>query len=238
MYTEDDLLPISALQHLVFCERQCALIHVEGLWVENRLTVEGKQLHEKVHAAGGETRAGVRIVRGLPLRSLRLGLSGIADVVEFHAPDRADEPSVAETSTGSPLAFAAERPFPVEYKRGRPKRHDADRVQLCAQALCLEEMLGGEVPAGALFYGRTRRRLDVRFDPDLRQRTERAAARLHELVERRETPAVPRGPKCETCSLLNLCLPGATASRRGASRYLKRALQQLGLETTDQDTVP
>lgn len=207
-YSEDDLLPISALQHLLFCERQCALIHIEGLWAENRLTVEGRHLHDKAHDGLAEVRAGIRITRGLALRSFQLGLVGKADVVEFH-PD-------PETSRG--------RPFPVEYKRGRPKKHDADRVQLCAQAVCLEEMLGTPVPAGALFYGRTRRRLDVPFDGRLRQLTRETAKRLHALIASRRTPAAVREPKCDSCSLLNICLPDAMGPRRSATRYLERAL--------------
>jgi CRISPR-associated exonuclease Cas4 len=204
MFSEDDLLPISALQHLLFCERQCALIHIEGAWAENRLTVEGRHLHEKVHGGPDETRHArdgpVRIVRGLPLRSLRLGLAGVADVVEFRAP---------------PDGRGPPRLFPIEYKRGRPKRGDCDRVQLCAQALCLEEMLGVAVPAGAFFYGRTRHRAEVTFD---------AAGRLHELIAARVTPVVPRQPKCKSCSIAGQCLPQA-AIRSSASDYLRRALR-------------
>lgn len=209
MYAEDDLLPISALQHLLFCERQCALIHIEGLWAENRLTVEGRHLHDKAHDGPDETRAGVRLARGLSLRSLRLGLAGRADVVEFHP---------AASPAGTP------RPFPVEYKRGKPKRDDSDRVQLCAQALCLEEMLAVEVPLGALFYGTTRRRLDVHFDAGLRGRTEEAAARLHELIASGRTPRAVREPKCESCSLLDVCLPDALRPRLSAVRFLKHSL--------------
>ena len=212
MYTEDQLLPISALQHLLFCERQCALIHVEGLWAENRLTVEGRHLHEKVHDGPDESRAGVRIARGVPLRSLRLGLYGVADVVEFHA---CDEHGTAR----DPLW-----PFPVEYKRGRPKHHDADRVQLCAQAMCLEEMLGVDVPRGALFYGRTRRREDVAFDRALRSVTERAAGRVRELLASGHTPPARREKKCDRCSLLHMCLPGATARRTSVARYVRQAV--------------
>lgn len=214
-FTEDDLLPISALQHLLFCERQCALIHIEGLWAENRLTVEGRHLHDKAHEGRSETRSGVRIVRGLALRSFRLGLVGKADVVEFHAE--------SDTPDG--------RPFPVEYKRGRPKKHNADKVQLCAQALCLEEMLGTPVPAGALFYGRTRRRLDVPFDEALRRLTQDTAGRLHALIASRRTPAAVREPKCERCSLLHLCLPEAMGPRRSAGRYVARVLKATLAET-------
>ena len=150
MYDEDQLLPISALQHLLFCPRQCVLIHIEQAWVENRLTAEGRIGHEKVDKGGAETRAGRKTVFGLPLRSLRLGLVGKADVVEFE-----------RDGDGNWI------PFPVEHKHGRPKQKDCDRVQLCAQALCLEEMTGISVPEGALFYGKTRRREDVAFDDEI-----------------------------------------------------------------------
>lgn len=212
MFDEDDLLPISALQHLIFCERQCALIHIEGLWAENRLTVEGRHLHERVDDGLTETRGDVRITRSLPLRSLRLGLIGRADVVEFHR------------TRGS----AEGQPLPVEYKRGKPKPDDSDRVQLCAQALCLEEMLGVHVPAGAIFYGRPRRRADVMFDQDLRGTTERAAGRLHALIGSGLTPIASRAPKCDGCSLLDLCMPDSLGPRRSASRYVDRALEAAG----------
>jgi CRISPR-associated exonuclease Cas4 len=213
-FSEDDLLPLSALQHLLFCERQCALIHVEQLWAENRLTVEGRHLHEKVDSGTSETRGDVRITRGVPLRCLRLGLSGKADTVEFHR----------RRPEGGGEAWV---PFPVEYKRGKPKRDRSDEVQLCAQALCLEEMLVTAVPAGALFYGSTRRRVDVAFDAELRATTERAAVRLHELVRDGITPRASRQPKCESCSLLHLCLPDASNPSRSAARYLQRSLQAL-----------
>lgn len=207
VYTEEELLPISALQHLLFCERQCALIHIEGVWNENRLTVEGRHLHERVDDGPAQTRGDVRITRSLPLRSLQLGLIGRADVVEFHG-----------ILSGGPG-----RPLPVEYKRGKPKPDDSDRVQLCAQAMCLEEMLKARVPSGALFYGRPRRRAEVAFDEQLRCTTERAAKRLHELIDSGVTPPATRAPKCENCSLLELCLPGAFGPRRSAARYVERA---------------
>lgn len=207
IFAEDDLLPISALQHLLFCKRQCALIHVEGLWAENRLTVEGRHLHEKAHDGRDETRRDVKTTRGMALRSFRLGLIGRADVIEFPAIDSGNN-----------------EPFPVEYKRGRPKRHDADRVQLCAQALCLEEMLDTRVPAGALFYGRTRRRLHVPFDPPLRRLAEDTAEHLHALIASGRTPTATREKKCDSCSLLDLCLPDALGPRRSAARYLERSL--------------
>jgi CRISPR-associated exonuclease Cas4 len=207
MYSEDDLLPISALQHLAFCERQWALIHLEQQWVENRLTAEGRQLHERADGGHHQTREGVRICRGLHLRSLRLGLTGKADVVEFH-PDGAGDNM---------------RPFPIEYKRGRPKPDHRDEVQLCAQALCLEEMLNLEIAGGALFYGQPRRRTNVPFDAVLRAETESLAARLHELNASRVTPKAKCEKKCDSCSLYSICLPRSTEAK-SARKYLKRAV--------------
>lgn len=210
MYSEDELLPLSGLQHLLYCERQCALIHVEGQWAENRLTAEGKVGHERVHGGGGRTAPGVRTAFSLHLRSLALGLSGVADVVEFHQP---------------PEQGASWRPFPVEHKRGRPKHGDADRVQLCAQAICLEEMLGVGVPAGALFYGQTRRRLDVTFEAALRQATADAARRFHELTDAGRTPAAAYAPeRCDACSLLSLCQPRTAGRGLSVRHYLATAL--------------
>jgi CRISPR-associated exonuclease Cas4 len=226
-FTEDDLLPLSALQHLLYCERQAALIHLEQIWEENPFTVEGKHLHERVDDGKGESRGDVRIARGLPLRSLRLGLSGKADAVELHRLPAGQAGAVLPGVPGTWL------PFPVEYKRGRPKQHRADHVQLCAQALCLEEMLGTPVPAGALFYGETRRRLDVAFDAVLRGETEEAAARMHRLFASRITPAPVREPKCDQCSLLEICLPAAPAA--SARRYLERQLRQA---TQPEDDAP
>lgn len=212
-YTEDDLLPISALQHLLFCERQCALIHIERLWEENRYTAEGRVLHERADTGGRESRGGVRLAFGLPIRSLRLGLSGKADVVEFHREEREGVSTLW-------------RPFPVEYKRGKPKKELWDKAQPCAQALCLEEMLGVEVPRGALFYGKTRRRVDVAFDAALRLKTEETAARLHALIGSGLTPAAVYDEKCEACSLIAVCLPKATTGRRSAVRYLGEIMRQ------------
>lgn len=201
MFTEDALLPLSALQHLLFCERQCALIHVEQVWAENRLTAEGRLAHDKVHTAGHETREGVRTARDLALRSLHLGLIGKADVVEFRAGV----------------------PYPVEHKHGLPKKNNCDKVQLCAQAMCLEEMLGVSVPEGSLFYGTTRRRVVVPLTPELRRETEAAAVRLHELIESGTTPpAVYEKARCDRCSLLDLCEPRA---RYSIARYLQEAVE-------------
>ncbi|MGQ9576966.1 MAG: CRISPR-associated protein Cas4, partial [Thermoguttaceae bacterium] len=219
MFSDEDLLPISALQHLVFCERQCALICLEQVWAENRLTVEGRQLHDRAHSAGDERRGRVWIVRGLPLRSLALGLVGKADVVEFAPPEGRTPPHLPVARLFAhfrQLGAQKWRVTPVEYKRGRPKIHPCDRVQLCAQALCLEEMLGVAIPAGVLFYGRTRRRLDVAFDSTLRSLVESSARRLHELIAAGRTPPAAHEAKCDACSLRELCLPKAMAGRTNA----------------------
>jgi CRISPR-associated exonuclease Cas4 len=208
--SDDDLLPISALQHLLFCPRQCALIHNEQLWAENVWTTEGKHLHEKADRGRGERRPGVRIARGLMLKSAKHRLIGKADVVEY---------------------LAGGAVVPVEYKRGKPKVHNADRVQLCAQAICLEEMLGVAVPTGALFYGETRRRLEVAIDAPLRAITLDLVARLADLFGTRTTPpAVYEKSKCDRCSLIDLCLPKAKPS---ASAYIARQLAAAGGSDAD-----
>ena len=207
MFTENELLPISALQHLMFCERQCALIHIEQAWDENRFTAEGRVLHERVHEADNESRGNVRIARGLRLRSLRLGLIGMADVVEFH-----------KTENGW-------MPFPVEYKRGKPKTDQCDRVQLCAQAICLEEMLNTIIPAGALFYGTTRRREDAAFDKQLRDLTAETAERLHCLIKGSVTPPAAYEKKCKNCSLFSVCLPETAGKHKSAREYLDSMLK-------------
>ncbi|MBI4849925.1 MAG: CRISPR-associated protein Cas4 [Nitrospirae bacterium] len=205
-YSEEDLIQLSALQHFVFCERQCALIHVEQLWSENVLTAEGKIMHEKVDTANRESRGKIRIEYGVPMRSLRIGLIGKADVVEFHKRDD-----------------RTWQPFPVEYKRGKPKLDDCDKVQLCAQAICLEEMLNVEISEGALFYGQTRHRYDVVFDNALRMETEETARRVHELLASGLTPKAEYSAKCKKCSLLELCLPKVS---RKSSKYLLTVVEE------------
>ncbi len=204
VFSEDELIPISAIQHWVFCPRQCGLIHLEGLWAENRLTAEGKILHEKAHQDQKESRGGLRVERGLALRSLVLGIVGKADVVEFHR--QAD----------------AWHPFPVEYKRGRPKAHDADRLQLAAQAACLEEMLGVAVQRGALFYGAQRRREEVTFDSGLRRALAQAVDQIRAMLVSGRTPPPSPEPHCRSCSLRGQCLPAKTAAPRGVQQYLAR----------------
>ncbi|MBI5076308.1 MAG: CRISPR-associated protein Cas4 [Nitrospirae bacterium] len=207
-YSEDNLIMLSALQHFVFCERQCALIHIEQLWTENLFTAEGRIMHDKADSNKFESRGNVRIDYSVPMRSLRLGLIGKADVVEFHKRD-----------DGTWL------PFPVEYKRGKPKMDDCDRVQLCAQAICLEEMLNVDIPAGALFYGQTRRRENVVFDDRLRAETAEISQRVHELIEAGVTPKAEYAKKCDKCSLIELCMPKTCAKAKSASKYLLSAME-------------
>ena len=215
MFEEEDLLPISGLQHLVFCERQWGLIHIEQQWEENRLTAQGRVMHERAHELGGESRPGVRIARGLRLRSLALGLVGQADIVEFHQADRG---GALEGFTGLWQAY------PVEYKRGRPKPTDSDEVQLCAQALCLEEMFGVAVSAGALYYGSRRRRTEVDFGESLRTRTATLARHMHELYSSGQTPPAVYQNKCDNCSLVATCMPRLLSKPPTVASYLSRAL--------------
>lgn len=211
VYAEEDLLMISALQHLLFCPRQCALIHIEQQWTENRYTAEGRIMHERVDEEGKESRGRIRTVYGLPIRSLRLGLSGRADAVEYHRQDNG--------SASTPFW----QPFPVEYKRGKPKKNDSDMVQLCAQAICLEEMHNCFVPEGAIYYGKPRRRLMVVFDSALRQKTAETASQLRELLESGCTPQARYEKKCDSCSLLSLCMPKVTGASRSVQGYLAKA---------------
>ncbi|HEX4765793.1 MAG TPA: CRISPR-associated protein Cas4 [Lichenihabitans sp.] len=201
------ILPLSALQHAVYCLRQAALIHVERLWEENRLTAEGQVVHLAAHEPGLRRMKGLRRVTALPLACKRLGLAGTADLVEFIAgPD-------------------GETPFPVEYKRGKPKKHRADEVQLCAQALCLEEMTGRPVPEGALFYAEPKRRTLVAFDAELRALTEETAHALRTIVESGTTPpARYKASLCRACSLIELCRPQAP---RAAKAWREGALEAL-----------
>lgn len=208
MWDEADLIPISALQHWVYCPRQCGLIHLEQAWAENRFTAEGRLLHEKAHEASHETQGQVRIERGLSLRSNAHGLVGVADVVEFH-PD-----------PGGPRAF------PVEYKRGRTKKHAADRVQLCAQALCLEEMLGRAIEEGALFYGQSRRRQEVRFDDALRRETIDVIAQVRSMLRDGRTPPPLNDQRCGQCSLRAECLPAVCGSGLGSAAWLRRSIRR------------
>ena len=205
---EADLVPLSALQHWLYCPRQCALIHVEQVWADNHATADGQVKHLRVNAAGEEVRRGVRTVTGMPLRSLRLGVSCVADVVELH-----------RTGEGW-------RPYPVEHKRGRPKSHRADEVQLCAQAMALEEMFEIAIPEGALFYGTPRRRVVVAFDEELRSLTTAASQAVRDCLASGATPrAVYDSARCDPCSLIELCEPRAVSDVRSVRTWLARMVE-------------
>lgn len=203
-----DLIPISALQHFLYCPRQCALIHVERQWAESRHTAEGRLLHERADQPQAQRRKQVRTVTAMPLLSLKLGITGVADVVEFHREG------------------ALERAFPVEYKRGRPKAHRADEVQLCAQALCLEQMLDSPVPAGAIFYGVTRRRKDVCFDEPLRALTRQTIAATRAMIAAATTPSASYdNRRCDACSLIDICQPRWLGRAQSVAGWLKQHLE-------------
>lgn len=195
-------MAVSALQHYLFCPRQCALIHVERIWAEDGATAEGRILHERVDGGRSDKRGGIRTVRGLVLRSLMLGLTGKADAVEFH-----------DTT-----------PYPVEYKRGRAKAHRADEVQLCAQALCLEEMFAKPVPEGALFYAQTRKRLVIPIDAELRALTTRIAAETRSMIADARTPPPRTIPGCRRCSLAEHCTPKRLEKPPSVQAWLARQL--------------
>jgi CRISPR-associated exonuclease Cas4 len=222
-YDERDYLLLSGIQHYAFCARQWSLIHIEGQWGENLLTFEGRALHAKVDGGNPiESRGGLVVCRSVPLASKRLGLIGKADVVEFHqCPDDAARGCVA-----LPGREGCWRPYPVEYKRGRPKPDERDAVQLCAQALCLEEMLGVPVAEGAIYYGRTRRRQVIPLDDSLRLRVAALAKEMHAVAARGRTPPHPRRVKgCARCSLSECCVPRIRRAR-GVQQYMAAELAE------------
>ncbi len=223
-YTPDDLLPLSGIQHFLFCRRQWALIHVERQWQENGLTVEGKLLHQRADQPfGSETRHGLITARAVPVASYSLGLAGVCDVVEF-----------CESPEGVALPGRAGLflPAPVEYKRGSPKsspdalRAACDEAQLCAQAICLEEMLAVHIACGFLFYGETRHRVTVELGAELRALVRRMAAEMHAYFERGYTPRVKTGKACRSCSLAEVCLPELQERLPAASAYIRRQLEE------------
>lgn len=204
------------MQHFAFCRRQWALIHVENLWAENFRTADGAIMHAKAHDGGTESRGDLLIVRSMRIHSASLGVSGECDVVEFHR---------SQTGISLPGREGLWLPFPVEYKRGRPKPHDADELQLCGQAMCLEEMLCCEISEGALFYGEPRRRTPVLFTPELRQRVTDCLTEMHEYMRRGYTPRVKPQKGCSACSLRDLCLP-KLMKNRSVTSYLKGAMEE------------
>ncbi len=218
MENDDDLLMISSLQHFAFCRRRWALIHLEQQWRENVLTAEGMLLHRNAHDEKSvEKRGSTLIVRGLRVRSKQLAASGVCDVVEFH--QQAD----GVTLPGYEGEWV---PYPVEYKRGSPKEHDADALQLCAQAMCLEEMLACLIPEGSLYYGETRRRQRVEFTADLRQRVREMFAEMKGYADRGHTPRAKPAKRCQSCSLKDICLPKLDRSGT-VSAYIGRHREEV-----------
>ena len=213
---EQDYLMLSGIQHFAFCRRQWALIHIEEQWAENERTIDGKIMHKTAHDESRTEKRGDKIiVRGMRIVSHRLGLSGICDVVELH-----------RSETGIHLHGRPDLwdPYPVEYKKGEPKEHDADILQLTAQAICLEEMLSCAIPSGSLYYGEIRRRQNVVFSKELRERVRDMASEMHQLYRKGWTPKAKRSKSCNACSLKDICLPELEKTMN-VREYLTRHMQ-------------
>ncbi|WP_106059624.1 CRISPR-associated protein Cas4 [Clostridium vincentii] len=217
-YKEEDFLLLSGIQHFSFCKRQWALIHIEQQWQENLRTIEGEILHEKTHDTTIKEKRGDLIVsRGMAIFSRTLGITGACDVVELH-----------KASDGVDI-FGRDgtyKPIPVEYKRGKPKEDESDVMQLCAQAMCLEEMLLCEISEGFLFYGETKRRLKIILDDELRQRVKTIVKEMHELYDRRYTPKVKLSKSCKACSLTEVCMP-KLCKNPSAINYIKKNILEV-----------
>ncbi len=212
MYNESDYLLLSGLQHLRFCPRQCAFIHLEQLWTENFFTADGRAKHEKVHSGISESRKVVRIERDLKIASSLLGLTGQTDAVEFY-------------SNGKII--------PIEYKHGEPKENTSDEVQLCAQVMCLEEMLNCSIEEGAVFYFKIRKRIPVLITDELRQETIQLSKDFHNLIENGKTPNAEYTHKCESCSFIDTCFPESVGRNKSVDIYLKRRINQESFSDDD-----
>jgi CRISPR-associated exonuclease Cas4 len=223
-YTPDELLPLSGIQHFLFCRRQWALIHVERQWQENVFTVEGKQLHKRTDDPFfTESRAGTIIARAVPIASYQLGLVGVCDVVEF---------KLSPQGVQLPGREGSYLPAPVEYKRGAPKKGPYDEAQLCAQAMCLEEMLSVDIPLGFLYYGETRHRTEVVLGIELRKLVTEMSAEMHAYFKRGYTPRVKTSKACRSCSLADICLPNLQEKTVPASRYIRQQMEMMDDETS------
>lgn len=207
MYTEDDFIMISALQHYIFCPRQCGLIHIDDVWKDNLFTVRGEILHEKVDTDSYETRGDVKTVRGLRIHSYKYGLVGRCDVVEFK-----------NTSNGKEV-------MPVEFKAGEPKEDVSDKTQLCAQVLCLEEMLNVEISKAAFFYGKIRRRNIIAITNELRNQTEEVISKVRGIVDSKIVPKIEYSSKCRNCSLISICQPKAL-NKKKLNHYIQNLFGQ------------
>lgn len=217
MYSEEDYLMLSGIQHFAFCRRQWAIIHIEQQWAENGRTTAGELMHKKAHEEGSfEKRGDILIVRGLRISSYELGLSGQCDVVEFHRDENGVE------------LFGYEgkwKPIPVEYKHGAPKEYNADELQLCAQAICLEGMFQTKIPEGYLYYGESRRRSHVELTDVLREEVRKIVGEMHDLFRRGYTPGAKPDKRCKACSLENLCVP-KLQKRRNVREYIRQGMAE------------
>lgn len=214
-YGDEDLLMLSGIQHITFCERQWALIHIEQQWAENKLTVEGNWMHQKVDDPLLMNRnKEVVTLRSVTLVSRRLGLYGISDVVEMVAA------SSEENSIRHPKYPGLWRLIPVEYKRGKPKKDQIDEVQLCAQAICLEEMYDICIEKGFLYYGETRHREEVLLTKELRTLVEEKCKRMHQLYEKKLLPPAICKAHCKSCSLNDVCMPKVLTKTPKVNSYL------------------
>lgn len=216
-YKEEDYLLLSGIQHFIFCRRQWALIHVEDQWEENVRTIEGQHIHQRADQQHlREKRGDKLIVRGLPVHSHELGISGICDVVEF-----IKDPKGVKLINEEGLYL----PVPVEYKRGKPKKDESDILQLTAQAICLEEMLVCEIDKGYLFYNEVKKRVEVPFTPYLHEQVRKVFAEMHHYYQNKYTPKVKTGPHCKNCSLQNVCLP-KILKKRSVNSYIESRLNE------------
>lgn len=216
MYSEDEYLLLSGIQHFVFCRRQWALIHIEQEWNENSRTVDGKIMHENAHNSNfNEKRGDTITIRAMEVSSASLGISGECDIVELK-----------KSKNGICIFGHCDKysVIPVEYKNGEPKENECDIMQLTAQAMCLEEMLCCEIPFGYIYYGRTKHRFKVMFDDGLRKRTIETLSEMHDLYKRKHTPKVKRTKSCNACSLKNICLP-VICGKLSASEYVRKTLE-------------
>ncbi|MBI2758772.1 MAG: CRISPR-associated protein Cas4 [Chloroflexi bacterium] len=226
-YTPDELLPLSGIQHFLFCRRQWALIHIEQQWKENALTAEGRIMHKRVDDPFfTETRNGVITARSVPVASYRLGLSGVCDVVEF-IPSPQPSPKMGER-VKLPGRDGLYLPAPIEYKRGKEKHDHSDETQLCAQALCLEEMLSVAIPKGYLYYGETRHRVEIELTVELRTLVKEMTEEMHNYFSRGYTPRVKPFKGCRSCSLADMCLPVLQGKVIAASKYIKQQIENGG----------
>lgn len=215
-YNEEDFLQLSGLQHFIFCPRQWALIHIENQWAENKKTVDGEFFHQKAHdSTSHEKRGDILVTRGMYIHSRYLGITGQCDIVEFHRDEKG-------------VALAKEKgkwlPFPIEYKRGRAKNDLSDKAQVCAQAMCLEEMCCCDIHQGAIFYGEPRRRLEFEFSKDLRDTVRDSLKKMHELYQKGKTPRAKYRPVCDSCSLKEMCVP-ELSSRESVNAYITRMVK-------------